>query len=243
MQFHHHHHHHHHSSSDDEDGPGRYPPAGTSIPRPCYDHPPPPQPLAGEGFYPPTSYPPPAPAVPQHYPAYPPHHPSFVYPGNVVPPELLGRPTFKVYCKAGPGFALTVRDGRVVLAYSNPTDPHQHWYMDEKYSAMVKDEEGSPGFALVNQATGLAIKHSFGASHPVQLIPYDPEHLDESVLWAMSRDFGYGYRTIRMINNIRLNVDAFHGDNKSGGVYDGMSIVLWPWNKGDNQLWRIAPYV
>ncbi|KAI4330602.1 hypothetical protein MLD38_028877 [Melastoma candidum] len=178
-----------------------------------------------------------------HHSSYPPPALNPGYSGGVVHPELLGRPTFKVYCKADPGFALTVRDGRVVLAYSNPSDPYQHWYKDEKYSTMVKDEEGSPCFALVNQATGLAIKHSLGASHPVQLIPYNPERLDESVLWAVSKDFGHGYRTIRMINNIRLNVDAFHGDNKSGGVHDGMSIVLWQWNNGDNQLWKIAPYV
>lgn len=53
---------------------------------------------------------------------------------------------------------------------------------------------------------------------------------------------GDGYRAIRMVNNIRLNVDAFHGDKKSGGVHDGTTIVLWEWNKGDNQLWRIVPY-
>jgi hypothetical protein len=31
----------------------------------------------------------------------------------------------------------------------------------------VKDEEGHPAFALVNRATGLAVKHSLGQSHPV----------------------------------------------------------------------------
>lgn len=44
----------------------------------------------------------------------------------------------------------------------------QHWYKDEKYSTRVKDEEGFPCFALVNKATGQAIKHSIGASHPVR---------------------------------------------------------------------------
>lgn len=76
----------------------------------------------------------------------------------------------------------------------------------------------------------------------VHLIRYDPDRLDESVLWTESKDLGDGYRTIRMINNVRLNVDAYHGDSKSGGVRDGTLIVLWDWNKGDNQRWKIFPF-
>ena len=43
----------------------------------------------------------------------------------------------------------------------------QHWYKDMRHSTRVKDEEGHPAFALVNRATGLAVKHSLGQSHPV----------------------------------------------------------------------------
>lgn len=76
----------------------------------------------------------------------------------------------------------------------------------------------------------------------MQLVPYNPDVLDMSVLWSESKDFGDGYRTIRMVNNIRLNMDAFHGDKRSGGVRDGTSIVAWQWNQGDNQLWKISRY-
>lgn len=76
----------------------------------------------------------------------------------------------------------------------------------------------------------------------VQLILYNPTVLDESILWTESKDLGDGYRAVRMVNNIRLNVDAFHGDKRSGGVHDGTTIVLWQWNKGDNQRWRITPH-
>lgn len=76
----------------------------------------------------------------------------------------------------------------------------------------------------------------------VQLVPYNADELDSSILWSEGKDLGDGYRTVRMINNIRLNVDAFHGDKKSGGVHDGTTIVLWQWNKGDNQRWKITPY-
>ncbi|KAJ0080413.1 hypothetical protein Patl1_23003 [Pistacia atlantica] len=156
--------------------------------------------------------------------------------------HLTNKPTVKVYCKARPDFSLTIRDGKVILATSDPSDEFQHWYKDEKYSTRVKDEEGFPCFSLVNKATGQAMKHSVGASHPVQLVPYNADELDSSILWSEGKDLGDGYRTVRMINNIRLNVDAFHGDKKSGGVHDGTTIVLWQWNKGDNQRWKITPY-
>ncbi|XP_030519345.1 ricin B-like lectin R40G3 isoform X4 [Rhodamnia argentea] len=162
--------------------------------------------------------------------------------GGAVGSYFAHKPTYKVYCKAEPNYSLTIRDSKVILAPSDSSDPYQKWYKDEKFSTRVKDEEGCPCFSLVNKATGEAIKHSAGASHPVQLVPYKPEQLDASVLWTESKDLGHGYRTVRMVNNVRLNLDAFHGDKKSGGVRDGTTIVLWQWNHGDNQLWKVTPY-
>ncbi|XP_050225603.1 ricin B-like lectin R40G3 [Mercurialis annua] len=171
-----------------------------------------------------------------------PHLPTFVqhhtHQSNL---DFSNRPTYKVYCKADPNFHLTIRDGSVVLAPSDPSDQFQNWFKDEKYSTRVRDEEGHPCFALVNKASGEVMKHSIGDTQPVQLIPYNPDVLDQSILWSESKDLGDGYRTVRMINNIRLNVDAFHGDKNSGGVRNGTTIVLWKWNKGDNQRWRIIP--
>ncbi|KAI5566862.1 hypothetical protein BDE02_13G049700 [Populus trichocarpa] len=175
-----------------------------------------------------------------------PHMPSFNHqhthqPGAASGLDLYNKPSFKVYSKAQPEFHLTIRGGKVILAPSNPSDEFQNWYKDEKYSTRVKDSEGCPAFALVNKATGQAMKHSIGEAHPVQLIPYNPDVLDESILWTESKDLGDGFRAVRMVNNTHLNVDAFHGDKKSGGVHDGTSIVLWKWNKGDNQRWKIIP--
>ena len=45
----------------------------------------------------------------------------------------------------------------------------QHWIKDMKYSTRVKDEEGYPAMILVNKATGEALKHSLGQSHPVSI--------------------------------------------------------------------------
>ncbi|XP_062190471.1 ricin B-like lectin R40C1 [Phragmites australis] len=162
--------------------------------------------------------------------------------GGGYPPMPQNEPTFKIFCRADEGYCLTVRHDAVVLAPTNSRDQYQHWYKDMRHSTRVKDEEGHPAFALVNRATGLAIKHSLGQSHPVKLFPYNPEYLDESVLWTESRDVGKGFRCIRMVNNIHLNFDAFHGDKDHGGVHDGTTVVLWEWAKGPNQSWKILPW-
>ncbi|KAM1320529.1 hypothetical protein PS2_013318 [Malus domestica] len=154
---------------------------------------------------------------------------------------LSNKPTFRIFSKADPNFSLSIREGKVILARSQPTDDFQLWYKDEKYSTQVKDEERFPSFALINKATGHALKHSIGATQPVQLRPYNPDDLDESLLWTESADLGDGFRTVRMVNNIHLNLDAYHGDKKSGGVHDGTTIVVWNKNKGDNQRWKIVP--
>ncbi|CAN6343203.1 unnamed protein product [Urochloa humidicola] len=152
-----------------------------------------------------------------------------------------GQP-FKIFCRADEGYCITIRENSVVLAPSDPLDDYQQWYKDMRHGADVKDEEDAPAFALVNKATGQAIKHSHGQSHPVKLTPYDPDDLDESVLWTESKDVGDGFRCIRMVNNIYLNFDAFHGVEEHGGIRDGTAVVLWEWNEGDNQSWKILPW-
>ncbi|XP_020275636.1 ricin B-like lectin R40C1 [Asparagus officinalis] len=156
-----------------------------------------------------------------------------------VPPQ---HHPVRIYTKAAENYSLTIRNGEVVLAPANPRDEYQHWIKELRTSTTVKDEEGFPSFALVNKATGQAIKHSVGAHNPVRLVPYNPDYLDESVLWSESKDLGDGFRCIRMVNNIRLNFDAFHGDEDHGGVHDGTPVHLYEWFKGKNQRWKIAPY-
>ncbi|XP_031103593.1 ricin B-like lectin R40C1 [Ipomoea triloba] len=152
------------------------------------------------------------------------------------------KPTYKVYCRAETNHCLSIRNGEVILARANPSDQHQHWYKEEEFSTRVKDAEGLPSFALVNKATGQAIKHATGNTKPVRLTEYKANHLDESILWTESKDTGESYKAIRMANNISLNFDAFHGDKDHGGVHDGTTVVNWEWTKGDNQRWKIVPY-
>nr|XP_043613281.1 ricin B-like lectin EULS3 [Erigeron canadensis] len=185
--------------------------------------------------------PPPPPAVHHvsHQAAPAVHHVSH---HNTTPKYTDNKPTVRFYTKAKRDYSLTIRDGHVVLAPTNPSDLHQHWIKEEKFSTRVKDEEGFPSFALVNKATGQAIKHAVGAEHPVQLVEYNPDKLDESVLWTQSKDLGDGFHAVRMVNNIKLNVDAWNGDQKHGGVHDGTKIYLFKWTKDDNQRWTTAPF-
>lgn len=238
---------------DDNYGRTNYPPPpreesyGGSYNRPppmsdYYDAPPPPQPApptSGYSSIEHVSHE--SESVDRH--RFQPHVPSFFH-HQTSDPELMDKPSFRVYTKADTDFSLTIRDGKVVLCRHDPSDPFQHWYKDEKFSTKVKDEEGFPSFALVNKAAGLALKHSIGASHPVQLTPYKPHVLDASVLWTESRDVGDGYRAVRMVNNIGLNLDAWNADKDHGGVRDGTIVCLWEWWKGDNrnQHWKIVPY-
>lgn len=154
------------------------------------------------------------------------------------------KPTFKIYSKAGGDtYSVAIRNHKVVLTHSDPNDPTQHWFKDEKYSTKVKDSDGYPSFALVNRSTGQALKHSVSAE-PVQLVPYKPDVLDASILWTESKDLGAGFRTIRMVNNVNLVMDAFNGDKDHGGIHEGTVIALFrPW-KGDNQnqQWKLYPH-
>ncbi|XP_076915927.1 ricin B-like lectin R40G3 [Bidens hawaiensis] len=171
------------------------------------------------------------------------HHDSHHTTNSTHTPKYTdNKPTVRFYCKAKTDYSLTIRDGKVVLAPTNASDHHQHWIKDEKYSTKVKDEEGFPSFALVNKATGQAIKHSAAAEQPVELVEYNPDKLDESVLWSQSKDLGDGFHAVRQVNKIKLNVDAFNGDKDHGGVHDGTKIYLWGWTKGDNQRWTTAPF-
>ncbi|CAI9782719.1 unnamed protein product [Fraxinus pennsylvanica] len=172
-------------------------------PPPFYGENPPPPPFHGEN--PPPyhrshiggpQYPPPPPIVshqsennPHHHQHHP-HLPSFTHQHSHHSSEVANKPSVRVYSKAETNYSLTIRDGKVILAPSNPSDPFQHWVKDDKYSTRVKDEQGFPSFALINKATGQAMKHSIGATHPVQLIPHDSDVLDESILWTESKDLG-----------------------------------------------------
>ena len=150
-------------------------------------------------------------------------------------PRLPQGQVVKLFCKSNPDYSLGVRDGQVMLVYYNPSDPTQQWIKDDSWSNRVRDAVGHPSFCLVNKATGQALRHAQAACQEVLLARYEAGSFDEDVMWTESEDMGYGFRTIRMANNIGLNLDAFQGDRKHGGIREGTRAVLWTWNKQDNQ--------
>nr|GMD82879.1 ricin B-like lectin R40G3 [Ipomoea batatas] len=156
------------------------------------------------------------------------------------------KPTYQVYCRADHKYALTIRDNKVILAPSNPSDPRQHWYKEHKFGTQVKDAIGLPSFALVNKATMEAIQHGSRGAQPVQLMKYEPndDGVDHSILWseACIKDDNGEYKAIRMVNNIGMNMDAFGATKERGGVQHGTTIGLWECHGGNNQRWKIIPY-
>jgi hypothetical protein len=83
---------------------------------------------------------------------------------------MVGEHSMRLYCKADERFSVTVRNGTVCLAPTNPDDERQHWVEDTRYGDTIKDQRGYPAFALINRATGEAIKKTSKES-PVSIYP------------------------------------------------------------------------
>ncbi|TKW33780.1 hypothetical protein SEVIR_2G261900v4 [Setaria viridis] len=153
---------------------------------------------------------------------------------NTTLAGLEAEPTCRIYCKADESFSVTICDGAVCLAPTDPNDVYQHWIQDKRPGNMIKDQDGYPVFALVNRVTGDAIRGSERDGRSTKLVPYNPFYLDVSVLWTTSWDMGQGFRCIQMVDNIFLKFDTFHGDDTS--------VVLSHWREGDNLQWKIVPW-
>ncbi|KAK8589672.1 hypothetical protein V6N12_024065 [Hibiscus sabdariffa] len=144
------------------------------------------------------------------------------------PSRASNKPTFKIYCKANPNLNLSIIDGQVVLARADPSDERQHWIKDDKFGANIKDEEGHPGFSLINMATGEALKHNNGEAQPVVPARYKPDECDTTLMWSVSKVIeGEGYKAIRAVDNIHLNMDADLRDNPEDALqYGGGSFLM-----------------
>ncbi|XP_024530056.1 ricin B-like lectin R40C1 [Selaginella moellendorffii] len=154
--------------------------------------------------------------------------------------QSYGQQTVKLSCEARPDYYVTVRGDSVVLAASEESDPRQEWFQDNKLAANMKDESGSPAFVLINKATQKALQHGEKEFDKVRVVSLHGDRPDESVLWTLSADVGKGYRCLRPVGNIHLNLDASHGDEKHGGVHDGTELILFKWLKRENQKWRLT---
>ncbi|XP_038678672.1 ricin B-like lectin R40C1 [Tripterygium wilfordii] len=152
--------------------------------------------------------------------------------------SIVTRATVRIFTVADSKFSMSIRDGKVILATTNPSDPNQEWYKNEKYAQGVQDQMGRNAFALVNKGTGQAIKHATGNTQPVQLVVFNPNSVDRSLLWTKGADWVEGNSPIWMLNNLELALDAEAANTKP---FDGTLIKMWKWNGGVNQLWSIVP--
>ncbi|GJN07994.1 hypothetical protein PR202_ga25877 [Eleusine coracana subsp. coracana] len=140
---------------------------------------------------------------------------------------------FRIHCAASGNHSLAIVNGEV-------------WYKDLSYGVGLKDEAGSPAFALVNKSTGEALKHSFGYRCPIRAIRFDPLYVDESILWAESNkeELQQGsnvFRRIHMINNMDYIFDAERTVLNLGAARHGTRLILFRWNGGWNQMRQIEP--
>ncbi|GLJ50230.1 hypothetical protein SUGI_1069220 [Cryptomeria japonica] len=169
----------HHEAYPSYDRPDFGPPPPNPYPRPGYDTP-------GDSF-PRSGYEPSGSSIPR--PGYEPSGSSIPRPGRKHPDLPRGQ-VVRVSCKADPAFSLAIRNGSAVLVHANANDEFQQWIKDETFSVKVKDERSYPSFALVNKATGQALKHALGETQPVLLTEYRPDTFDESILWTMMEEGG-----------------------------------------------------
>ncbi|KAL3677317.1 hypothetical protein R1sor_027265 [Riccia sorocarpa] len=177
-----------------------------------------------------------------HLPHHQEHPQGHVEPPPYPPTNMLPKGEIvKVFCQARPDYNLAVRNHEIVLVPGNDSDPYQTWIKDESWNTRIKDSAGFPSFALVNRGTGKALRHATSSESPVLLEEYEPNVLNEVILWTMSADVSEGFRAIRPVNNIHLNLDADHGSEKYGGVQDGTKVILFKWKHEPNQHWMLGP--
>jgi hypothetical protein len=65
-----------------------------------------------------------------------------------------------------------------------------------------------------------------------------------SIIWSLGgKDEGHGYRGMRQVTNITLNLEAEHADKKHGGVREGNRLLTSPWTGQENFKWKVEPFV
>nr|XP_034589646.1 ricin B-like lectin R40C1 [Setaria viridis] len=147
---------------------------------------------------------------------------------NTTLAGLEAEPSCRIYCKVEERLSVTVRNGAVCLAPTDPNDKYQHWIQDKRPGNRVKDVDAYPAFALINKVMGDAIKgcKSMGHGHPLKLVPYNPFYLDISVLWTTSHDMGHGFSCIHLVDRTSLGFEGVFDDNTSIVLSEDCPLVF-----------------
>jgi hypothetical protein len=148
--------------------------------------------------------------------------------------------TVTISCRRKEGYNLTVRDDTVMLAPADSKDRNQVWIKEISYGKQVKDEDNRRAFALVNKATGKAIKHGFGPGYLVQLAPFNRNYLDASLLWTESDSKELGFREIRIQTNKSAVFHAFYVNESDSNK---ILLALRPRNDSNDQRWKFQEII
>ncbi|XP_066385366.1 ricin B-like lectin R40G2 [Miscanthus floridulus] len=159
----------------------------------------------------------------------------------------------RILCQSGQDLSLTVRDGTAVLARADDKDQRQCWVQSFRNTGRVTDYEGHLAFALVNWATGKALQRQrqrqragfsffFSPQTQVGLVGHRPDSVDVALLWTQSEDLGEGFHGLRSVTDVGFVLDAANAVPEAGGAHDGTPILVFPWNGGHNQKWKMVPF-
>ncbi|WVZ56773.1 hypothetical protein U9M48_007258 [Paspalum notatum var. saurae] len=147
----------------------------------------------------------------------------------------------RVLCQSDPGLCITVRDGAAVLARVGKDD-RQRWIQSYRNAGYVTDDKGHRAFALVNWVTGKALRSRGVGDEPVGLVGHKPDSVEVALLWTQSEDLGKGFHGLRTVSDVDLVLDAAGGVPECAGAHDGTPIIVFPWNGGLNQKWKMVPF-
>ncbi|CAD6211033.1 unnamed protein product [Miscanthus lutarioriparius] len=142
----------------------------------------------------------------------------------------------RILCQSGQDLSLTVRDGTAVLARADDKDQRQRWVQSFRNTGRVTDDEGHPAFALALR------RYSGSGSQLVGLAGHKPDSVDVALLWTQSEDLGEGFHGLRSVSDVGFVLDAANAVPDAGGAHDGTPILVFPWNGGPNQKWKMVPF-
>ena len=82
----------------------------------------------------------------------------------------------------------------------------------------------------------------FHRSPQVGLVGHRPDSVDVALLWTQSEDLGEGFHGLRSVSDVGFVLDAANAVPDAGGAHDGTPILVFPWNGGPNQKWKMVPF-
>ncbi|KAF2939036.1 hypothetical protein DAI22_03g163101 [Oryza sativa Japonica Group] len=147
---------------------------------------------------------------------------------------------FRIQCRASDVLRLTIVNGEVILGKSDPRDDRQARPLHFPSASLfhrLRHAHHVLALCTLRQYDDVCIS----PNHLVRVIKFEPGYLDESVLWTASVDVADGYRRIHMMNNADYIFDAEEDTPQYGGARDGTRLILFRWNEGLNQIWRMVP--